>query len=66
MLYRHCFSTLLLLYSYATKMAKEIRMELNLNGTHQPLVYVDDMNLLGDTISKAKLSRNRPWRPIGS
>jgi hypothetical protein len=38
-------------------MVKEIRMGLNLNGAHQPLVYVDDMNMVRDTIDV--ITKNR-------
>jgi hypothetical protein len=56
---------------YAIRNAQENQVGLKLNGTHQLLTYADDVNLLGDNIdtikknSKVKLSRNRPWRPIG-
>jgi hypothetical protein len=32
---------------------------LKLNGTHQLLVYVDDENLWGDKVNKAKRSANK-------
>jgi hypothetical protein len=35
---------------YAIRKAQENQAGLKLNGTHQLLVYVDDLNLLGDNI----------------
>jgi hypothetical protein len=35
---------------YVIWKVKENQMELKLNGTHQLLVYTDDVNLLGDDI----------------
>jgi hypothetical protein len=37
---------------YAISTVHEIQVGLKLNGTHQLLVYVDDVNLLGDNIKK--------------
>jgi hypothetical protein len=45
MLNCHCFSTLL--YN-AIRKVQENHEGLKLNGTHQLLVYADDVNLLGD------------------
>jgi hypothetical protein len=45
MLYHHCFSALL--YNTIWKV-QEQQVGLKLNGTHQLLVYADDVNLLGE------------------
>jgi sorting nexin-29 len=39
---------------YAIKEVQENQVELKLNGTHQLLVYADDMNLLGDNVDTLK------------
>jgi hypothetical protein len=39
---------------YAIKKVQEIQVGLKLNGTHQVLVYADDVNLLGDNIDAMK------------
>jgi hypothetical protein len=48
MLYHHSFS-------YAIKKVQENQFGLKLNGTHQLLAYVDDVNLLGDNIDTIKI-----------
>jgi hypothetical protein len=39
---------------YATRKAQDNQVGLKLNGTHQLLVYADDVNLLGDNIDTVK------------
>jgi hypothetical protein len=39
---------------YAVRKVQETQVELKLNGTHQLLAYVDDVNLLGDNIDTIK------------
>jgi hypothetical protein len=41
---------------YAIRKVQENQVGLKLNGTHQPLVYADDMNLPGDYIDITKKS----------
>jgi hypothetical protein len=43
---------------YAIKNVQENQVGLKLNGTHQLLVYADDMNLLGDKIQTINKNRN--------
>jgi hypothetical protein len=44
---------------YAITKVQENQVGLKLNGTHQVLTHVDDMNLLGDSIGTTmKKSRN--------
>jgi hypothetical protein len=41
MLYRHCFSTL----DYTIRRVQVNQVGLKLNGTHQLVAYVDDVNI---------------------
>jgi hypothetical protein len=36
-------------------------MGLKLNGTHELLIYADDVNLLGDNIDTKKKNRDSDW-----
>jgi hypothetical protein len=47
---------------YAIRKVQENQVELKLNGTHQLLVYVDDVNLLGDYIETIEKNTNFIWR----
>jgi hypothetical protein len=39
---------------HAIRKVQENQFGLELNGTHQPLVYADDVNLLGDSVNTMK------------
>jgi hypothetical protein len=43
---------------YAIRKVQENQVEVKLNGTHQLLVYADNVNLLGDNIDTIKKNRN--------
>jgi hypothetical protein len=51
MLYCYCFST-------SIRKVQETQVGLKLNGTYQLLVYVDDVNLLGDNILVDMMKKN--------
>jgi hypothetical protein len=52
MLYRHCKNNFAL--EYAIKRVRVNQDGLTLNGTHQLLAYVDDVNILGDSLHTVK------------
>ena len=52
MLYRHCFSNFAL--EYAISRVQVNQDGLKLNGTHQLLVYVDEVNILGGSVHTVK------------
>jgi hypothetical protein len=41
-------------YQHAVRKVQENQVRPKLNETHQPLVYADDVNLLGDNIDAIK------------
>jgi hypothetical protein len=43
---------------YAIREVQVHQLELKLNGTHQLLVYADDVNLLGDNLNIIQKNRN--------
>jgi hypothetical protein len=57
---RRCFTAIAFQFSleYVIRKVQESQVGLKLNGTHQLLVYGDDVNLLGDNIDIIKKNTN--------
>jgi hypothetical protein len=49
---------------YAMRKVQENQARLELNGTHHPLGYADDINLLGDSINTIKENTEHSWRLV--
>jgi hypothetical protein len=47
---------------YAIRKVRENQASLELNGTHQILVYADDINLLGDSLNTIKENTETPLK----
>jgi hypothetical protein len=50
MICRHYFSLFFFFFEYVIRKVQENQVGLELNGTHQLLIYADDITLLGDSI----------------
>jgi hypothetical protein len=50
-------------YALRKVLENQVGLKLLVNGTHELLVYADDVNLLGDSVDTTKKSTNKqtPW-----